>query len=232
MLIAGAGRRDFIAPMRPAFQATVTFATDFGADGDLVASRWPAWTRRLLRSFRTIPDEARDRSTGLYNRGGLFAAANEAVQARVAALPVSMVVLDFTDLREVYQIYGNAVARKVVERIVRRLRSLAGSRGFAGRTGPTQFTLVFPGATRDKAVHRVQRVLGKPARVEFDAGDSEIVLVPDLLVDTAQPGGTVQALYRELCGELARMQKSELRRLNWLTSERERHSRPMSLPAR
>lgn len=232
MLIAAAGWRDFIAPMPPAFQATVTFAPEFGADGDAVASRWPAWTRRLLRSFRTIPEEARDRSTGLYNRAGLFAAANEATQARGAGLPVSMVVLDFADLREVYQIYGNAVARKVVERTVRRLRSLAGSRGFAGRTGPTQFTLVLPGATRDEAVRRIQRALGKPARVEFDAGDSEIVLVPDLLIDTAEPGAAVQALYRQMCGELARIQTNELRRLNWLASERERHSRPMSLPAR
>jgi GGDEF domain-containing protein len=232
MLIGGTGRRDFIASMQPAFEATVTFAPQFGADAGAVASRWPGWTRRLLRSFRTIPDEALDRSTGLYNRSGLFAAANAATQARGAALPVSMVVLDFADLREVHQIYGNAIARQMVERIVRRMRSLAGSRGLAGRTGPTQFTVVLAGATQDKGVRLVQRVLGKPARVEFDAGDSEIVLVPDLLVDTAEPGVPVQALYREMCGELARIQKNELRRLNWLASERERHSRPMSLPSR
>jgi hypothetical protein len=220
MLIGGTGRRDFIASMQPAFEATVTFAPQFGADAGAVASRWPGWTRRLLRSFRTIPDEALDRSTGLYNRSGLFAAANAATQARGA------------DLREVHQIYGNAIARQMVERIVRRMRSLAGSRGLAGRTGPTQFTVVLAGATQDKGVRLVQRVLGKPARVEFDAGDSEIVLVPDLLVDTAEPGVPVQALYREMCGELARIQKNELRRLNWLASERERHSRPMSLPSR
>lgn len=218
--------------MPPVSQATATFAPDFGAQGEAVGSRWPGWARRLLGALQSIPAEARDRSTGLYNRSGLITAANEAIRAGGAGLPVSMVVLDFADLREVYHIYGSSVARLVVERLVRRLRSLAGSRGFAGRTGQTQFTLVLPGATRDKAVRRIQQSLGKPARLEVDAGDSEIVLVPDLLIETAQPGASVQALYDRMCGELARIRSNELRRLNWLTSERERHSRPMSLPAR
>jgi GGDEF domain-containing protein len=110
---------------------------------------------------------------------------------------------------------------------------VAGSRGFAGRTGPTQFAVVLPGVTEEKAIRRVQRVLGKPARVEFDAGDSEIVLVPDLLVDGCEAGEIdVQDVYRDMCRELARVQKVELRRLNWLASERERHSRPMSLSPR
>jgi hypothetical protein len=37
----------------------------------------------------------------------------------------------------------------------------------------------------------------------------------------------VQDLYRELSLELSRIQKNEMRRLHWLTNERERHSRPM-----
>jgi diguanylate cyclase (GGDEF)-like protein len=229
MLIDRAGPRDFIRFMNPAFEATVSFAPESSA-GEGSVSRWPDWMRRLMRSFRAAPEEALDRSTGLYNRAGLFAAANEAVRTREGQ-PLSMVVLDFADLREVYQIYGNEIARKVVGRVVRRLRAVAGARGVAGRTGPTQFAVALPGMPEDKAIRQVQRALGRPARVEFDAGDSEIVLVPHLLVDTAEPGATeVQSLYREMCHELARIQKDELRRLNWLTSERERHSRPMSLP--
>jgi diguanylate cyclase (GGDEF)-like protein len=217
--------------MDTAFQATATFTSQFQpAGGDATPSRWPEWMRRLVQSVRTIPEDSLDRSTGLYNRGGLFAAANEAMRRRPEA-SVSMIVLDFADLREVWQIYGHAVARKVVGRIIRRTRALAGARGFAGRTGPTQFTVILPGVTEDKAIRQVQRALGKPARVEFDAGDSEIVLVPDLFVDEAGSGTPVQTLYRDVCRELARIQKEELRRLNYLTSERERHSRPMSIPA-
>jgi GGDEF domain-containing protein len=124
------------------------------------------------------------------------------------------------------------VASKVVARVVRRLRVLAGWHGLVGRTGPAQFTVVLPGQSEERARQQVRRALGKPARIEFDAGDSEIVLVPDLAIDTAEPGTRVQHLYRETCRELARAQKDERRRLNYLASERERHSRPMSLPAR
>lgn len=217
--------------MDTTFQATATFTSQFGSTaGDAGASRWPEWMRRLVHSVRAIPQDCLDRSTGLYNRSGLFAAVNEAMQGRAEAT-VSMVVLDFADLREVWQIYGQSVARKVVGRIIKRLRTLAGARGFAGRTGPTQFTVILPGVAEDKAMRQVQRALGKPARVEFDAGDSEIVLVPDLFVDEAERGVPVQTLYRDICRELARIQKEELRRLNYLTSERERHSRPMSIPA-
>ena len=229
MLIGRKVPRDFISFMNTAFQATMSFAPEL-TEGDAPASRWPAWMRRLSQPFRAVPQDALDRSTGLYNRMGLFARAQEALSTREGQ-PMSMIVLEFADLREVYQFYGNDIARKVVGRVVRRLRTLAGSSALVGRTGPTQFAVVLPGTTHDKAVRRVQRVLGRPAREEFDAGDSEIVLVPHLLVDTAEPGATeVRTLYGEMCHELARAQKDEMRRLNRLTSERERHSRPMSLP--
>jgi GGDEF domain-containing protein len=213
--------------MSSAFQATVTFAPELGAAGGASPSRWPDWMQRLLRPVRPIAGDAIDRGTGLYNRAGLFAAAKDAMRARAADAPVGMVVLEFADLREVYQIYGSAIARKVVARIIRRLKVLEGSRGFTGRTGPSQFTVVLPGATQEQAIGQVQRALGHPARVEFDAGDSEIVLVPHLLVDSGEPGRAVQDLYRELSLELSRIQKNEMRRLHWLTNERERHSRPM-----
>jgi hypothetical protein len=57
--------------------------------------------------------------------------------------------------------------------------------------------------------------------------------VPDLLVDSLVTGVvTVHALQREMSRELARILREERRRLNFLTSERERHSRPMTLPPR
>jgi GGDEF domain-containing protein len=210
--------------MSTAFQATVTFASEMDAGSRASPSRWPDWMQRLVRP---ISGDATDRSTGLYNRAGLFAAARDAIHRRAADAPVGMVVLEFTDLREVYQIYGSAIARKVVARIIRRLKVLQGSRGFTGRTGQSQFTVVLPGSTQEEAMKQVQRALGKPARVEFDAGDSEIVLVPHVLVDSAEPGTAVHELYRDMSLELSQIQKNEMRRLHWLASERERHSRPM-----
>jgi GGDEF domain-containing protein len=217
----------------PAFEATVAFAPDLGrihAGPDRARpTRTGTWFRALARSLGAVAPEALDRSTGLFDRAGLFTAVAEELQGREDVC-VSAVVLEFSDLREVREIYGATIARKVVAKVVRRLRAVAGMRGFVGRTGPAQFTIALPGVGTQRALRQLQRALGKPARVEFDAGDSEIVLVPDFVVDTLEPGsGRLQDLYRDLSRELARMQKVERRRLDYLTTERERHSRPMAI---
>jgi hypothetical protein len=83
---------------------------------------------------------------------------------------------------------------------------------------------------REKAIAAIQRVLGSPTRIELDAGDSEIVLVPAFLVEAAGPDiSCVSQMHTELRRELARIEHREQRRQQYLTRERERHSRPMGL---
>src|SRR5689334_6024287 len=135
MLIDARRTHGFISPRRgenaasrstvlnPAFEATATLApADCTGMPDAPApSRWPAWLRRLAAPLRQPTGDARDRSTGLYNRAGLFAAVAEATRLQRGDKPLSMVVVEFSDLHEVYQIYGATIARKVVGRIVRRM---------------------------------------------------------------------------------------------------------------
>jgi diguanylate cyclase (GGDEF)-like protein len=211
--------------MHPTFEVTA-FAPEFEP---LPHARLPFWLGMLLRPLRIVPQDAVDRTTGLFNRAGLFAAVTDAVR-NCRHVEASAIVLDFPDLAEVREIYGPGIARKVVAKLVRRLRALAGFRGMVGRTGPAQFTVVFAGANTAAALKRMQRVMGRPARVEFDAGHTEIVLVPEFIVDGAPGAGEgIQALYRDMCRELAQMQKSERRRLDHIASERQRHSRPMPM---
>jgi GGDEF domain-containing protein len=185
-----------------------------------------AW-REIHRAPRPGPARI-DRGTGLYNRAGLFAAGNQLARDRAPGVPVSIIVLEFADLREVHDIYGDKMARQVIATLVRKVEAIAGIRGMAGRTDTGQFTIVLPGVGGDKALRALRRALGKPECVEFDAGGSELVLVPDLLVDTADAGAeSVEARYHHMCRELARTQKDERRRQHSLTRERERHSRPM-----
>ena len=171
-----------------------------------------------------------DAASGLGNRQALVHVGETVLaQARAHGRPLTAVVLDFADLLEVRDIYGRHVAHKVLLRVVRKMQAVAGQQGVAFRTGKAQFTVLLPGNC-EKAQAAVQRVLGTPSRVEFDAGDSEIVLVPDVMAETAAPAvETVDELYRELAGNLAQQRNYERRRQHWLTRERERHSRPMSL---
>jgi hypothetical protein len=74
--------------------------------------------------------------------------------------------------------------------------------------------------------------MGSPVRIELDAGDSEIVLVPGVLVQAAEPGTTcVSQMHEALRSELALIGRQEQRRQRYLQRERERHSRPMGLAA-
>jgi GGDEF domain-containing protein len=173
-----------------------------------------------------------DLSSGLYNRQGLCHAAEaHATRSSIDGRPLGLVVLDFADLVEVRDIYGREVSRKLQLHVVRRVRALAGMHGIAARTGKAQFAVLMPRAGREKLQAIVQRQLGKPSRIEFDAGDSEIVLVPDILCDTLREDhDSIDDLYRELATRLAEMRERELRRVLHLQRERERHSRPMSLP--
>ena len=214
--------------MNTVFEATAAFAP-LAPDVPRVAFRAADWLRSAMLPFRSIPAEHRDASTALYNRAGLFAAANVLLRARSGTAPMSMVLIDFADLAEVSKFYGDDVAAQVVARIIRRLRALAGRRGLAGRTGPAQFAVVLP-ENAACARRSVKRGLGKAACVDFDAGESEVVLVPDVAIDSVDPGAQrIQPLYHELCGEVARERGEEQRRMRRLTSERERHSRPMLL---
>jgi diguanylate cyclase (GGDEF)-like protein len=212
------------------FQATAVFEPPMALP-PARASRLAHWLRALAASFRDVPPDFRDSGTGLHNRTGLFDVADEILRSRCGQ-PAAMILVELSDLREACEIYGHVIARKVIERVVRRLRRVAGLHGIAARTGPAEFTIVVPDTSTASAVRRLERMLGKPARIEYDAAESEIVLVPELLVDTLDPGvDDPRDRYREMCRELARRRRVERRRLDWLASERERHSRP-SLPSR
>lgn len=194
----------------------------------LLATKFGAVMRR--------PDEALeigriDSSTGIYNQAGFAAYGDEMLAAcRREGRPLSVVVFDCADLLEVRAIYGSPTTRKLMARIVRKLSALTADRGLAARTGPAEFSVVLPGMGRDKAVAAIQRVLGSPMRIELDAGDSEIVLVPGFLVETAgSDTASVEELHGELRRELAQLQEREQRRHHHMQRERERHSRPMSI---
>lgn len=174
-----------------------------------------------------------DSSTSLYNLTG-FAAHGDALLAacRRDKRPLSVAVFDCADLLEVREIYGSRVARKLMERTVRKLGGLCVKQGLAARTGPAEFTVLLPGMGRDKALASIARLLGSPMRIELDAGDSEIVMVPGFLVEAVGPDvSCVMEIHEELRGDLARIEHTEQRRRRYLQRERESHSRPMGVGA-
>jgi len=184
------------------------------------------------------PDDAQeigriDSGTSLYNMAGLAAHGDALLAAcRRDKRPVSVAVFDCADLLEVREIYGSRMARKLMHRTVAKLNKLCGDHGVAARTGAAEFTIVLPGVGRDKALAAIARVLGSPTRIELDAGDSEIVMVPGFVVESAGPDvSCIAQIQQELRGDLAQIAQSEQQRRRYLQRERESHSRPAGLPA-
>lgn len=179
----------------------------------------------------TLENSRIDNSTELYNKAGFTAHGDELLAAcRRDHRPLSIAVFDCSDLLEVRTIYGSGITRKLMARIARKLMRLCADQGLAARTGPAEFTVVLPGMNREKALAAIGRVLGTPMRIELDAGDSEIVLVPSFLVECAGADTAgVDEIHEELRRELAQIDQREQRRQHYLQRERERHSRPMSI---
>ena len=181
------------------------------------------------RPAEQVGKERIDSSTSLYNRGG-FLAHGKLLQerCRLERLELTLAVFDCNDLQEAREIYGSRTSRKLIDCIIKKLTLVAGERGLAARTGPTQFAVALP-MSRERAVQMIERVMGNPSRFELEGGNSEIVLVPNLMVETVSPAGTVERLYSALCRGLTRLQDEEQRRHRYLQRERERHSRPMAI---
>lgn len=187
---------------------------------EVAAAAGGAWLRR--RDTRREAGRF-DGVTGLFSREGLCAAAE---LLGSDGRPAAVAVFGCDDLLEIQNIYGKRVSREMVRRVVRQLGVVAGERGFAARTGAAEFTVVLPGATRERVLAAVRQAFGTPTRVEYEFRDGEIMVVPDVLIGIAREGEDVGALQAALSRRLQWDRAYEERRREHLRRERERHSRP------
>ncbi|MRD45799.1 GGDEF domain-containing protein [Caenimonas koreensis] len=172
-----------------------------------------------------------DTATSLYNKNGLIAYGDKLLaDCEAHHREMSVAVFDFTDLVEVRRIYGKRMVQGLTGVIVEKLLRLAGGHGFAARTGPTEFTVVMPAMGHDKALAAVQRVLGRPTRIEYEEQGCEVVLVPAFALETTGPDiESVEELYREVRRSIDEFQREEQRHREHAQRAHERHSHPMSL---
>jgi GGDEF domain-containing protein len=167
----------------------------------------------------------------LSNKSTLLVAGDRLLrEAHRIGRPLSLALFEFGDLREVRSIYGRAVKREAMAQVVARMASAAGARGLVARTGATEFALVLPGADRNRAVQAICRAMGDPVRIEIESDHREIMLVPEFRIGCAGPEiASFDDCYRGLCLEIQDARRLNAEREQYLTRERERHSRPNKL---
>jgi len=161
------------------------------------------------------PDELleqsrRDHSTGLLNKAGLMTHGDLLLrECRREKRPATVAVFGCEDLLAVRETFGRKAGHKSLDLLVNRLQAAAGSRGLVARTGSAEFTVMFPGLSRDKALQSIARHLGNPLRVELMVGGEEVVMAPVLVIESVGSGeATIEGAYADLSAELRELQEA------------------------
>jgi GGDEF domain-containing protein len=151
-------------------------------------------------------------------------------KARSDRQPLSIAVFDFIDLPELQSVFEGRIANSFGALIAKRLQLIAPTRGVVVRTGPTTFAVLLPNFDGGRTRLAIRAALGRACCIEFDVGNSEILLVPEHAAQTVRSETTsIEQVYQQLRTELAQGQRHTERRQAYLKLERESHTRPMRL---
>lgn len=138
--------------------------------------------------------------------------------------PFTIVVLEQSDLLELSAIFGRDVAQQLVSKMARTLQNISPAKGIVVRTDATVFTVLLPGFSRLVASTALKRALGDTLSFECDAGNEEVVLVPNFLIRTIEGDSPpVAQVYEQMCSAIARARAQEERRQLYLRQEHESH---------
>jgi diguanylate cyclase (GGDEF)-like protein len=141
----------------------------------------------VRRAQRLLVLAARDRLTGVYNRGQFdLALAHEAQRAVLSGHPLTIAVLDLDHFKRINDTFGHPAGDKVLIGIAARLSQGVRATDIVARYGGEEFAILFPETTRDAAAVRVEalRALvaalplrvtgGQDLRVTCSAGIAEL----------------------------------------------------------
>ena len=158
------------------------------------------------------PDEAvekrcTDRSTGLYNKLGLVEHGDELLASyHLEKRSMTLAAFSCSELRELREIHGRAVADKILKKAVSKFNLLAGELGLAARTDAAEFAVMLP-CSAEKAFQLIAREFGTPPRIEHDVGNQKAVLFLGLVAEVAGPKEfSIGELYDRLSADLRELE--------------------------
>lgn len=182
--------------------------------------------RRPRPPSQGLPCRDTDPTTRLFNARG-FSTLGPAIvgNCRRHQHDVSLVVIRFEDLPEMRAAFGRHLYQAAMSKIANSLEKVVATKGMAARTGPTEFTLVFPELSARNTRSLLAKALGSPLHFEFSLDGIEIVLAPELAVDVISSKETVQQAHDRLRARLEAFTVSEHARLEAMTKKRERYTK-------
>jgi len=174
------------------------------------------WTRLILlgiatllavtivrRAQRLLYLAARDRLTGLFNRGHFDRALGAALDAaRRTGQPLSLAILDLDHFKQINDLHGHTQGDRTLCHVAEWLFRAMRRTDLVARYGGEEFVILLPATPRDAAVARVEALRqeivdspidlgqGRELRVNFSAGVASVPadgtdLTPEGLLDRA-----------------------------------------------
>lgn len=185
-------------PWEPLLGAAVLFAA--AAAATLVARRL---ARRWWPSRREGATASRIELSG---RQAVVEAGNRMLKScRRDKEPLSVAVVELSDLPEVQALFGSEVAGQITRRMAVRLQAIATDRGLAERTSATEFTVLLPGMEAATAYRALQASFGEGGCVEYEGDGDELVLLPQFRVaEVPQHHASIVVTYSSVCSGVAR----------------------------
>lgn len=136
--------------------------------------------------------------------------------------PLAMLVVQLSDLPELRGIFGDQHSRRMVRKLFLALQAFAPPQAVVVRTDAAVFSVLMPGLDRRAACAAFERTFGHTLTLEFDAGEDEIVLVPDVLIRSMPANGPCAAgIYEEMLSSIKHARALEARREQRLRRQHE-----------
>lgn len=127
---------------------------------------------QLSENMRTLADT--DPLTGLFNRNGFLKAANrEHAIAERTGNPLTLVVLDLNDFKQVNDIQGHAAGDKLLADIGRSWRERLRTGDILARHGGDEFVLLLPATSAEGADEVLARLNDMDLPITWSVGVSE-----------------------------------------------------------
>jgi diguanylate cyclase (GGDEF)-like protein len=142
-----------------------------GSIAVLLASHVSATLGAALALKRERLSALTDPLTGILNRRGFeLRLESELAAATESGQPLSVLVLDCDDFKDVNDRAGHAFGDALLQEAAEELSGAVEDAGIAARIGGDEFVVILPGATREDAVARAEEIRGRFANALADAG--------------------------------------------------------------
>ncbi|MBP7550473.1 MAG: GGDEF domain-containing protein, partial [Gemmatimonadaceae bacterium] len=130
----------------------------------------------VQRAQRLLYLAARDRLTGLFNRGHFDTALDQAISASSrSGQPLALAILDIDHFKRINDEHGHARGDQAIRIIADRLANGMRRSDIVARYGGEEFVVLMPGTPPESALLRIEAIRREIAAVPIELGEGRVL---------------------------------------------------------